>query len=611
MTAIHHASVPYRSMSATNDEVLGKRKRHCDNGSQEKTPLETVNELAAAAIAASNFRALCPPLNAIYELFCQKKPETCIYLNDSVIHAMHGKVGEVTTKHDCPDMRYECSRLKDQMLFIQQLNAHSIMQLTKNADAAHLKMKLSANLQSTQAKKVDRLMREAEAAMKEAMAMYHHSVALREEAELQMKIAQSIQKCLELEDKEGKKLIETARSIESLRADNLVHRVDNQCLQTFSDEEDRCFKDVISTLERQIAEDTEMSEKNLCPLRQMGMHHQLAKSSSEWHGSIPQAGIKRYLLNYELISASLARDLAHLALHRQNPLAMALCYMYGLYGFEQHRKRAGEILTMFLRLNKDCLVTNFVMYQFNKGCAASVAFGHLQKAASGGLACAQVEMSLHDNFSSTPVLQKEWLDKAKANGHPYAWRYDAMRAHDKIDFNNLTEECQQLARDTCFPAMKRAYEAGDVFFASFWLAVYYKHGFGVLFDLHAAARHFLEAANVVGVEGKGWVCGNPAAMYEYAMVRLGELDEYDDDELAAELTMEKEGAECMLRAQRMRYPAAVQYVDREWYNMVVSTKQCGNEAFHSRYSVALPSDFSTAVQKADCMSCLFGYSNRC
>ena len=560
---------------------------------EKTTPVARAKELAAAVSGTdpSDFKAIAEATVAIESYLKSKAPDVC--LPNYAIDDIRRKVGLARDLHGCNHQCVACQCLLKLMLQIEETNASSMKRTMLDARELQMKSKISADAHKMHIKQAEKVLSEAQDAHRAAISAHNAYVTLMTRAQKEMDMACSMGKFSDSTNDVATEKMELLKEIKGAQFDEHSMQFDESDPKV---EQAKCSERVISKLKKQVAE--------LCLHRDQ----QDGASSCDSHFRVRE-GITKYLLRYQDASMVSVEELCYLALHKDDPLAMALCYEKGLHVFKRDINKAREILEMLSELHSDCLEINFAMYQCLQRLGEASAMQHLERAAHGGLPCAQVEMFLRLR-DITKTTRDEWLLKAKDGNIAAAFRLHAMLKHGGIDLDaedldfvdtSKSEQDQEWAKK-CVADMYEAHDRGDLW-AAYWLGIYYKKGFGVPQNINTARDYFLIAADAPNVDKDGRCTrGISAAMYEYGLIMIG--DTVDEGIHCVSL---KEGAEWIMRACRMHHYPAERYVEFKWRTMVADASEESSSMFSRKLSVGNPCHLSCEIQRFECQSSLAGF----
>jgi len=460
------------------------------------------------------------------------------------------KVGLAISHHDCSGQCSECTALNKSMKKIEGYSESS-RECTKScAESLNWKSEFIMHAHTMRYEEANRTAAEAQLEYDDIMSKLHAYEHLLRKAQIMLDEAHAMERFYDsTKDAAARKTQALKEMVQGMNFDVRSIEPDDA---HFEDEQVECFERVVEKLKDQVTEFNRDRNRDERPPHVCGF--------------TVAFGIKNYLLHYQHACMDIVEEVCYLALQKDDPLALALCYSNGFFTFKKDIDKAMEIATMLSKLHSDCVEISFVLYQCLQSAGKATAMTHLEKAAQGGLHCAQVEMFSRQDIALTD--RESWLKKATNSKIPVALRLSAE---------------QERAKARYVTAMKEACDSGDLC-AKYQMGICYKDGLGVPKDPETAAKYFCEAANAPHFNKKGqWTYGISAAMYEYALILLGDLNV--DGILYTELFSPKEGSEWMMRASHMQYGPAVEYVRSKWPQMMMSNIEKSDDTFCTKPTV--------------------------
>lgn len=482
------------------------------------------------------------------------------------------KVELAISHHDCFGQCSECKALNKSMIKIEE-SSESSRECTKYcAQSLNWKSKLTADAHTTCYEQAKRMVAEAQREHDDIEFKLHTYEFLLIKAQIKMDEADAM--------KRFSNSTKDAATTKTQTLNEMVKGTDFDVRSIepddahFEDEQVECFQRVVEKLKDQVTEFNRDRNRD--------------ERSPHVCGFTVAFGIRNYLLHYQDACMDIVEEVCYLALQKDDPLALALCYSNGFFNFKKDIDKAMEIATMLSELHSDCVEISFVLYQCLQSAGKATAIMHLEKAAKGGLHCAQVEMFLRQDIALTD--RESWLKKAKDSKIPVALRLSAE---------------QERAEALYVTAMKEACDSGDLR-AKYLMGICHKDGLGVSKDPKIAANYFCEAANASHFNKKGqWTYGVSAAMYEYALILLGDLNV--DGIIYTELFLPKEGSEWMMRAARMQHGPAVEYVRSKWPQMMMINIEKSTDMFCTKPTVRTSGTVANHIRRIECYSSLAGF----
>lgn len=539
---------------------------------EEVTLIEKAKNLAAVVSGENpeDLEAVSKAVSAVHEFL---KSERDASVPEFARADMKRKVNWATGSHNCsiPSCT-ACESLIESMDEIIRLSVVSTQRAIMCAKHSNRRSRRRMDAHDAQFERVEELRAKAQDAYRTLMSAQEQCVTVMTCLQKEMDVASVTRQLSKLSEDEATTKERVLKEIKGSSFNELSVKSNESDPEI---QQSECFKRVISTIKSQ--------PKEFC--------------ASE--------DVKFYLSRYQDACIDSVDGLCDSALLRNDSLALALCHLKGFCSFKQDSNKARQILEMLSELHSDCNEISFVLYQCLEMFEEASAMQHLEKAAHGGLPCAQVEMFLREDIPQ--AVQEEWLKKAVDQKMPAALRLNAIMNHGGLDTEPKDIDAWAIshfdfAQSTCVPHMEEACKYGDLL-SSYWLGIYHKYGYGVEKNIPAAAQFFLDAAKAPHYNQNGsFQRGDPAAMYQYGLILTGVYGNF-----GGSLRSSEEGCKWIARARLMNYEWAERYMDKEWTNMASNVLSESDDMFCLKTSVKNPCFISREMQKLEGQSALLNF----